>query len=441
MKSRLSRPTPPARDPACSPMLAAPLGAAVVSRRRLLTVALLCGVTTGLMGLMGCPAPIETPAGTSFLYVGSLRDRAITTYRIGSSGALTPLDAPPTSTRDTPLQIAISANQKVAYVAEGSQIQPFTLGPTGTMTPLASVSVTTGVSATQPTNNGVSALTADTKTSGGHLYAISNVSNASSLLIYKINADGTLTAGGTKPLGSLPNSIAQDDGYVYVTDNLDNTLSVFAKSGDDLNPLSPATYTTQERPIRVVYGHNSGRVYVSCQGSSGTGTGSLMMFRQAKLGAGPTPIGRVGTQGFPVGLAAINTQAYATGLSTLLSTTATGRTLLFTPNLQASTVSAFVTAADTENVTPLSTPLFSTGSAPVDAVGSPDGKYLYVISALENSVYAYDLTTAETTGVTPLSVPQKTGRNPFCMASASVGLTASSNPTSSTTGDLHAHVK
>lgn len=389
--------------------------------------ALLTGLALTLPGCLGTRTVLDTAKRHAYLYVGNLADKTISQYRIEDNGSLTPLPIRSVPTRDKPLNIVINPAQTIAYVAEGSQIEAFTLHADGTIASLGTQS-DAGEQAGLSSDNGVSAMTITHD--GKNVYAIDRLKGSSLLLEYTVNANGSLTRLGQTPLGNFPNSVLESDGDVYVTDNLDNTLTVFrVNSYGGLTPLSPSIYTTGIKPIRVIEDPRYRTIYVSCQ-EANNGTGSLNSYSSAVNGQsadiGPQLKNTAITQGTPVSITAL---PYGTDGA-----------LLFTPNKQISTVSSFNSNFTTGALTPLSPSQFTTGNAPVDAVVDPTGKYLYALSALDAGIYTYAVNTQGTPsvqivggGATP------TGRNPFSIAVADVGLAASAH-SSSTAGDIHAHV-
>ncbi|MGB7603259.1 MAG: beta-propeller fold lactonase family protein, partial [Candidatus Sulfotelmatobacter sp.] len=214
--------------------------------------------TTGVLtALTGSPYAAGAGAGAipafspdgNYLYVMNQTANTVSGYSISpTTGALTALAGPAPATGTTPDWIVFTPNGKYAYVADSGvdTISAYSVS-SGVLTPL---STPTFAADEHPQD-----LTIDA--SGTHLYApVANGSTAGAVQYYTINANGTLTSGGSTPAGVAP---------IYLA----------------IDPTGPYAYVSSSKGAEVFgYSINSttGALTALAQSPFSTGAGSLPQF-------------------------------------------------------------------------------------------------------------------------------------------------------------------
>ena len=196
-----------------------------------------------------------------FVYVANEGDVPpygfISAYKIGATGALTPVTGSPFPTGIEPESVAVDLSGRFVYVAnEGNfpasngSVSAYRIGENGVLTPVPGSPFSAGFTArSQPTSVAIDPF-------GRFVYVANYGANVVSA--YRIGANGGLTpvTGSPFPTGIGPIYVAVDllGRFVYVANFNGNNLSVYRigpKGG--LTPIAQSPFPTGDDPISVAF--------------------------------------------------------------------------------------------------------------------------------------------------------------------------------------------
>ena len=188
----------------------------------------------------GSPTPSPTPLSARYVYVLSQGDDKISQYALSSDGTLAPLATASVATGLQPMGMVMDAARTHIYVANGvdNTISQLRINDDGSLHELAAAVST-------PDMPWSIALSPD----GASLYAVSVHSDL--IHRYSIGADGALTFASSiaSPDGPVQMTFDPSGKYAYVVNSTSHTISQFSVAADGgFHPLSPATVTAMSCP-------------------------------------------------------------------------------------------------------------------------------------------------------------------------------------------------
>jgi 6-phosphogluconolactonase (cycloisomerase 2 family) len=215
------------------------------------------------------PSGLFVDANNQTLYVLNNGDDSVSSFTIGTFGALTPLGTTPTGSGPVSMTVVQGSTQTYAYVVNqnDNSISQYTIcAPPLDCSPLGSL-----VSGQTFATAGIS-LQAIAATPGGQTLYVSDQQGAA-LFAFAINPDtGVLTEPpSTIPTGKGPQSIAIDlqGQFLYTANSLDSTISAFTiGAGGSLTPILPTTVVQGNGPVTVSIDPNGQLLYVVDQNSN-----------------------------------------------------------------------------------------------------------------------------------------------------------------------------
>ncbi len=169
--------------------------------------------------------------GTTYVFVTSLTEDAVTSFRLNTDGTLTQTDTVTDSESallelDAAYEMASTTINGVAYVFVAGNgddgISTFRVDANGIMTNVANIGPGTGL-------DGVQGM--EVVTLGGQQFIVASVVNANGLNMLEIGDDGSLSVSavvaspGTLP-GTRYGTVAEVDGHVYVVSGTGRTIDL-----------------------------------------------------------------------------------------------------------------------------------------------------------------------------------------------------------------------
>lgn len=271
------------------------------------------------------------------------------------------------------LALSTAAWAQVVYVnnnipSPNNSVSALSIGPGGTLTPLAGSPYLTGGGGSFSPNIGA----VDIVTSGGFLYATNALTNT--VAAFAINEDGTLTIVPGSPfptLGTRPNGIAINAAgtRLFAADNVSNNVAVFdIFSNGALSLVLGAPFAVAAAPLDLDI----------------DSTNSLLFATHDSLGVGVYAIAGDGS------LAAIGGSPFAagSGLRGMAVNTAAAR--LYVANGLSNSVSGF-TIGGGGALSAIAGSPFAAGTGPTAVAFHPTLSVLYVSNDTSNDVSAYSI--------------------------------------------------
>ncbi|HYP26734.1 MAG TPA: beta-propeller fold lactonase family protein [Blastocatellia bacterium] len=197
---------------------------------------------TGILALIpGSPFPtggatdtnggsVECTPDGRFLIVANSDSNNLTVFSIGSNGSLTPVPGSPFPAGGlTPNDIEVSPDGRLLAVAlvGNDRLAVFSLGANGVLTPVP------GSPFPAPAAGSIAGI--DINCTNSLLFAGEGVLGSSSLGVYGIQPDGSLVFLGAMTGGGLNSNVvvlSPDDRFLFVSNQLSNTITVFSVAPD-----------------------------------------------------------------------------------------------------------------------------------------------------------------------------------------------------------------
>jgi 6-phosphogluconolactonase len=212
-------------------------------------------------------------------------------------------------------------------------------------------------------------------------FAFAANQNSNNLSVYRIGADGALTAlpGSPVTTGAAPNAAAVDPAgkFVYVANVLSDNVSAYSIATDGtLTPVLGSPYPAGSGTVSVTIDPTGRFLYVPSCGAdcSGTGAGSVSAYTINRATGALTPVaGSPFTSGqFPYSVAVDFTGRFA-----------------YVANYGSGTVSAFRINSTSGALTAVKGSPFLAGTSPISVVVEPWNQFLYVANTASNNISAY----------------------------------------------------
>ncbi len=210
-------------------------------------------------------SPFTTGTGLSLaitpdaekVYVASL-EGAITGYRIGSDGALSPIFGAQAIIGAPVVGLAITPDGSTMFATIGgviNEVRSFSISPSGAIAPTGAPAASVpGLSALS-----LPVITPDTR----HLFVTSFLANT--VTGFVIQPDASLTRVGQWDTGAQPAlpTVTPNGRFLYVSNEQTGDLSGYAIGADgSLTPTPGQPYSTGGQPHGTTYTPNSRRLYV-----------------------------------------------------------------------------------------------------------------------------------------------------------------------------------
>lgn len=373
-------------------------------------------VRTLLLFVMSLGASAEALA-QPYLYVANMNAGNTSGYRIGATGALTPLSPPHTGVGSSPFKIAITSAGTFAYVANHTSdaVSGYAINAaTGAWTFVSGAAVATGMG---PWGVAVSP-------NGKFLYVTNQGGN--SVSAYTVAADGSLTpvAGSPFPTGGYPLNVAvtPNSAFVYVVNN--NSSSPGSVSGYAINastgaltPVPGSPFAAGNGPVGVAIAPNGAFAYVT-----NTNSGNISAYAINAATGALTPVA-----GSPFGpgnakfdIAITPTGAFAYAVAAFVG--------MIAYRLDPVTGAMAVVAGS---------PFGTAASQPSVAI-SPDGAYVYMANgdSLSGNVSAFTINGATGALTAVAGSPFAAGPQAWGIATANpAAVTSFTGPTATGTGN------
>ena len=271
------------------------------------------------------------------------------------------------------LVLGSGAWAQVVYVnnnipSPNNSVSALSVGPGGTLTPLAGSPYLTGGGGSFSPNVGA----VDIVTSGGYLYATNALTNT--VAAFAINEDGTLATVPGSPfptLGTRPNGIAINAAgtRLFAADNVSNNVAVFdIFSNGALSLVLGAPFAVAAAPLDLDIDSTNSRLFVS-HDTLGVGVYAI---------AGDGSLSAIGGSPFAAG----------SGLRGMAVDTASAR--LYAANGLSNTVSGF-TIGGGGALTAVSGSPFAAGTGPTAVAFHPALSVLYVSNDTSNDINAFTI--------------------------------------------------
>lgn len=226
---------------------------------------------------------------------------------------------------------------------------------------------------------------------------------------YTVNADGTLTGGGTQAVGSKPVALAVNAAgtLLFVANQGSDKVSVFTiQSGTTLSEVAGSPFPTGADPVALAVAPSGNFLYVA---NSVAGTVSVYSIDSAGVLASVPGSPFTGTTAVtPAGVAVA-----PSGNFVYVTNSGSNNVSVFAACIA---VSSQCPAADGSLVEITGSP-FPAGQGPTSLAITPSGDFLYVVDTDSNQVSEYRVSTA-TGGLTPTSPTSivSTGARPVWVA-------------------------
>ena len=222
-------------------------------------------------GYQSVPVDVAVDPTGKYVYVVNNATNTVAQYLINSTGltagTLTPMSIPTVATGASPKAIDIVADLTgtYAYVVGGTSISQFKIGTDGAL-----ISLATPITAGSDLQD--VALYPYYPTVGNPItYAFITSKGTNSVLQYIVSSDGTLTANtksssqtGSGPMGI---SVAPDGKYVFVANNLDNSIWAYTVKSGSLTEAVDNTTTGVGRLTTSVFGPTKVAVMIAYDNS------------------------------------------------------------------------------------------------------------------------------------------------------------------------------
>ena len=321
------------------------------------------------------------PTTPRYAYVVNAGSNDISQYTIAANGTLTALATATVTAGLSPYSITVVPSGlnagKYAYVANkgGNNVSEYNIN-SGVLT------LNTTVTPTGTVNAGSSPYSITVDPSGQYVYVANEGSNDISQ--YTIAANGTLTlAPATIPAGTNPVSITVDPlgPYVYVANYGSNTVSQYTIVGGALTPMSPPTVLAGTNPYSVTVDPSGKYAYVVNAGGND--------ISQYTIGAG----GALTAMSAVPAFATMPTPTVApAGMNPASVTVDPKGPYAYVANFGDGTVSQY-TIGTGGALTAMATATVAAGTNPYSVTVDPLGQYVYVANEGGNNVSQYTIGT------------------------------------------------
>jgi len=341
----------------------------------------------------------STSSGTGFLFVTTQGNLTLTSYGIAlSSGSISGITAIATGTN--PAAIAVTPGMDAVFVSNsgGNFVTSYTLNPDGSLV----------VGNNYKTGTTPMGLTVDP--SGKFLFVANQGSNnvsvfsisGTSLTEVKGSPFTTIAPGTTLATGPVSVAVPPAGNYLYVANQLTNTISAFAYDGTSgaLTPVAGSPFSACDlpsvciAPAAVAISQNGTFLLVANQGSNNVTSFALCVVTSSTCS---NPNGTMTQVGAPV---TAGEQPVAIALDPNFD-------FVYVADYASNQVSQYAFGPGDGVLTPLSNPTISTGTSPVSiavrsgqtgtAVGNTTTNptdYVYVANIGGTSLSIYTLATA-----------------------------------------------
>jgi 6-phosphogluconolactonase len=320
--------------------------------------------------------PSSLPA--EFVYVANFVSNNVSAYRIGTSGALTPIAGSPFPAGSFPHAVAVGHSGRFVYVANSGRnpdfsgsVSAYRIGVHGALTPVAG----------SPFPAGSFSTSVAVGLSDRFVYVANEFSN--NVSAYRVGANGVLTpvAGSPFPAGSSV-AVGLFGRFVYVANSGSNpafngSVSAYRIGVDGaLTPVAGSPFLAGIEPDSVAVDLLGRFVCVANDGKFPASNGSVSAYRTGANGfLTPVP-GSPFTAGFTA-----RSQPSSVAMDPL------GR-FVYVANYGASLVSVYRIGANGA-LTPVAGSPFPTGTGPICVAVDRLGRFVYVANSSSNTVSAY----------------------------------------------------
>jgi 6-phosphogluconolactonase (cycloisomerase 2 family) len=237
------------------------------------------------------PSQVVLSPDRTSLYSVNGASADISRYTIGSDGSLS-LAGTSAAGVGTPLSLRFDPSGQFAYVASTDLVvAQFSVGADGALSPLSTPTVPTTDMPAGPLVTARSAL--------GTNLAYVLICGDNSVQAYPIAADGTLGASASTPTGACPMDLAVSATNLYVTNLIDQTISMYSIALDgSLSPMPQPTVPAGAAPQSLALSPSGQFAYATDFSSQvvlayavgADGVLSALPFKPAATGTAPSAI-------------------------------------------------------------------------------------------------------------------------------------------------------
>lgn len=173
----------------------------------------------------GCaPSALVMSPGGTFLYALNVCDATVSQYTVAPTGALSLNQT--IATGNGPSGMTFDPSGSYAYIVNSydETISQFSLASDGGLAPLSPASIAAASCPTGPI------LSAKSSNGSSHVYTVS--CSSSSVEMFDIAANGTLTSNSTVATGLSPQGMTIANGALYTANAFDSSISMFTIQSD-----------------------------------------------------------------------------------------------------------------------------------------------------------------------------------------------------------------